>query len=221
MLFPKKNFHANFSALLTVIGSLLLGYVAVQYGTMFRGQRKLERQWEAQQRNNAQGYSAASMSTADEGLTRLSIPKLNFAAVVVEGITRPQLLLGPGHMPDTPQPGAPGNSVISGHRDTFFRRIIELDKGDQVVVERSGNRYTYEVDYKKVVQPTDLSVTEATSDARLTLLTCYPIHYIGPAPQRLVVVARLVKAADAPPAKLAVAALPAGPRGGSLRGSRK
>ena len=30
-----------------------------------------------------------------------------------------------------------------------------------------------------------------SKDKRLTLITCYPIYYIGPAPDRLVVVAKL------------------------------
>jgi sortase A len=146
----------------------------------------------------------------------LSIPKLNFSAVVVEGTSRRQLLLGPGHMPKSAAPGEPGNSVITGHRDTFFRHIADLDKGDQILVQRSGSSYTYEVSYKKIVKPTDLWVTEPSSDARLTLVTCYPIYYIGPAPERLIVVAKLVPAAPAQIAS-AGAAVPASAKGFARR----
>lgn len=217
-MLPLKNLRTKVPAALIVAGALLLGYVAVQYGTMFYEQKKLEREWAAQQRRPLPGIVQAPAPASDDGLTRLSIPKLNFSAVVVEGVSRRQLLLGPGHMPMTAVPGTPGNSVITGHRDTFFRHIVDLDKGDQILVQRSGNRYAYEVSYKKVVKPTDLWVTQPSSEARLTLLTCYPIYYIGPAPERLVVVAKLVQPAAA---KIAASATVPKTEYSSARQSRK
>ena len=200
-----SSFKSKLPTLLILAGAVLLAYVAVQYATMFYAQKQLARQWQAQQQKVSSISPPPSTLAAGDSLTRLSIPKLRFSAMVVEGSERRQLLLGPGHMRSTAFPGAPGNSVITGHRDTFFRHIVDLDKGDRIVVERGGGSYTYEVAYKKVVRPTDLWVTEATSDTRLTLLTCYPIHYIGPAPERLVVVAKLVSSSGAAPAKVATA----------------
>ncbi len=203
-----SSFKSKLPTLLILAGAALLAYVAVQYATMSYGQKQLARQWQAQQRKVSSASPPSSTLAVADSLTRLSIPKLNFSAVVLEGTERRQLLLGPGHMRSTVFPGASGNSVITGHRDTFFRHIVELDKGDRIVVERGGGSYIYEVAYKKVVQPTELWVTEATSDTRLTLLTCYPIHYIGPAPERLVVVAKLVSSGSTPPAKIATASAP-------------
>ena len=40
-------------------------------------------------------------------------------------------------------------------------------------------------------EPTDLSVIRPSSDPELTLVTCYPTHAVGPAPQRLIVVAKM------------------------------
>jgi sortase A len=95
-------------------------------------------------------------------------------------------------MTDTAEPGELGNAVISGHRDTFFRHIHELEKGDQVYVERGGRRMVYEVTGKKIVEPDDVSVASPTKDSELTLITCYPTYYIGPAPKRLVVFTKLL-----------------------------
>ncbi len=178
------------SAALMVVGAVLLLYVMLQYGTMFAEQRRLARQWEQQN-----GVTSTEVRTepVDDGLTKVTIPKINLDAVVVEGTGRKQLLLGPGHMPDTPAPGEAGNSVITAHRDTFFRHIYELNKGDQIEVRRNGKLFTYEVTGKKVVQPEDLSVIKPSQDKRLTLITCYPTYYIGPAPERLVVFAKLVE----------------------------
>jgi sortase A len=107
-------------------------------------------------------------------------------------VNRKDLLMGPGHLPDTPEPGQTGNSVISAHRDTFFRHLHELKQGDYILVQRAGRQFRYQVTGKKVIQPNDLAVIQPTPDAQLTLLTCYPTYYVGPAPQRLVVFSKLV-----------------------------
>ena len=174
-------------SLLIVAGFALLLYVASQYATMYAAQRRLTQQW--QEQNLQLPTHPAGLVTT---LTRLTIPSIKLDAVVVEGVNRKNLLVGPGHLPETPEPGEHGNAVISGHRDTFFRHIHELKKGDYIMVERSGRRFRYEVTGKQIVEPTDMAVVQATPDPQLTLLTCYPTYYIGPAPQRLVVFSKLV-----------------------------
>jgi sortase A len=126
-------------------------------------------------------------------LIRVSIPKINLDAIVLDGTGRKQLKNGPGRVIGTALPGEPGNSVITAHRDTFFRHIYELNKGDSIMVQRNGETLRFEVTGKKVVEPDDLSVLKQSDDSRLTLITCYPIYYIGPAPQRLVVFSKLAE----------------------------
>lgn len=179
------------SAILILIGLTLLGYVGHEYWTMHREQQALRRQWLEQQQAAAVPAKTHAAPT-DDGLTRVSIPKINLDLIVVEGTNHKALRLGPGHLKNTPLPGEMGNSVISAHRDTFFRHIYELSKGDEIQVRRDGRTYTFQVVSKKIVEPNDLSVVRNTEDARLTLITCYPIYYIGPAPQRLIVTAKLV-----------------------------
>jgi sortase A len=179
------------SAVLIVIGLALLGYVGHEYWAMHREQQALRRQW-LEQQQAAAVPAKAHAAPADDGLTRVSIPKINLDLIVVEGTNHKALRLGPGHLKDTPLPGDMGNSVISAHRDTFFRHIYELAKGDEIQVRRDGRTYTFQVVGKKIVEPNDLSVVRNTEDARLTLITCYPTYYIGPAPQRLIVTAKLV-----------------------------
>ena len=176
-------------SLLIVAGVALLIYVASQYATMYAAQRRLTQQW--RQQNLQLPARPAGLVTT---LTRLSIPAIKLDAVVVEGVSRRDLLMGPGHLPDTPEPGQPGNSVISAHRDTFFRHIHELKQGDHILVQRAGRQFRYQVTGKKVLQPEDVWVTKPTPDTELTLLTCYPTYYIGPAPERLAVFSRLVGA---------------------------
>jgi sortase A len=130
------------------------------------------------------------------GLTRISIPKINLDAVIMEGTSHKSLTLGPAHLRDSALPGDPGNSVLAAHRDTFFRHLYELKPGDDIFVERNGQHYHYVVTGKRVVQPADLSVLDTTSESRLTLITCYPVYFIGPAPERLVVFAKLAQGPD-------------------------
>jgi sortase A len=174
---------------LIVSGVLVLVYVLAQYASMYRQQQQLARAWAEQQapRPDLAHVSSSPRST----LTRILIPKIKLDAVVVEGTSRKQLLAGPGHMEATAQPGDIGNAVITAHRDTFFRHIYELNKGDVVELQRNGAIYRYEVTSKRVVDPSDTSVLRANADRQLTLITCYPTYFIGPAPERLVVFARL------------------------------
>jgi sortase A len=200
------SLRQRFPLIMIILGVVLLAYVGWEYGSMYFEQRRLAREFERQQQEQQQqaSNSAPAPINTDDALTRLSVPKINLESVVVEGTNHRALLLGPGHLEDTPAPGESGNSVISGHRDTFFRHLNDLQMGDEVLVERGGKTFHYQVTGKRVVEPTDLSVIAPTKDPEMTLITCYPTYYIGPAPKRLVVFSKLVT--DAPQTAAAAAA---------------
>jgi sortase A len=194
---PRALFHDRIRRLhwrrvwpnaLLIIGFLLLGYVAWAYSAMWYEQRHLKAEWNA---DHAPASAPGAPALANDGLVRVLIPKADVDAIVVDGVTRKQLAVGPGHMPSSPMPGELGNSVISAHRDTFFRKIIGLHDGDEVIVHRAGRVFHFAVIGKKIVSPNDLSVLDPTPDAELTLITCYPTYFIGPAPKRLIVTAKL------------------------------
>jgi sortase A len=177
----------KFALFLSGIGLLLLLYVFCQYWQMHAAQRKLEMEWQQQ---NAQ--PARVVDSDGDALVRLTIAKIGLDAVIVEGTSRKSLKLGPGHMEGSAVPGYSGNSVIVAHRDTFFRHLDELRAGDEIYLRRQGEVYRFDVTGRRVVEPTDLSALRTSASAQLTLITCYPTHYVGPAPKRLVVVARLI-----------------------------
>jgi sortase A len=175
-----------------LLGLGLLGYVSYQYWDMYHTQQQLEAQWERQAAGASTPGQPKQIPAADT-LTRVSIPRINMDAIVIEGVSRKQLSIGPGHMIDTAMPGEPGNAVITGHRDTFFRNIYELKKGDEIIIRRNGQVFKYQVTGKKIVGPEDISVLKPTQDPQLTLITCYPTYYIGPAPKRLVIFSKLAQ----------------------------
>jgi sortase A len=192
---PKSLYRNFLSLVFFVLGTSLLLYVGWAYAMMWHEQRTLARQWQvAHQRPiGTRPIGAEVPVVVDDGLVRVVIPKADIDAIVLDGIKHRQLAVGPGHLPSTPMPGENGNSVISAHRDTFFRKIVNLQQGDDIIVRRAGQIYYFTVTGRKIVVPTDVSVLRPTPDAQLTLITCYPTYLIGPAPKRLIVTSRLVR----------------------------
>ena len=124
-----------------------------------------------------------------EAVGRLEVPRLGLDLVVFEGVSKATLRKGPGHIPGTAWPGGPdegGNCVITGHRDTFFRRLVDVRKGDLVRFRGPAGISTYRLGERRVVRPEEVSVAAPTREARLTLITCYPFSWTGSAPYRLV-----------------------------------
>jgi sortase A len=196
------------SLTLIVAGILLLGYVGGEYWGTYRSQKNLEAAWQNQAAAlNASSQTHQTSISPEQMLTRLVVTKIGIDAIVVEGASRKDLSEGPGHMKQTAEPGEAGNAVVTGHRDTFFRHIHELAKGDQIQVQRNGRSFVYEVTGRRIVMPEDISVINPTKDAELTLITCYPTYYIGPAPKRLVVFSRLIES-DGQPVNQAQATQP-------------
>ena len=123
---------------------------------------------------------------------RIEIDKIGLDAVLFEGVDRDTLKLGPGHMPETPLPGQPGNAVVSGHRTTYGRPFFDLDQlivGDTIEVETALGMNTYAIRQILVVAPTDVWVTDPIDGAWLTLTTCNPKFS---AAERLIIQAELV-----------------------------
>lgn len=123
---------------------------------------------------------------------KLVIPSVGISAIVLDGDDSGTLSIAPGHIPGTVLPGEYGNAGIAAHRDTFFRKLETVREGDSIIVTTLGGVYRYQVDSSKVVDPTRTDVLAPTKGAILTLVTCYPFHWIGPAPKRFIVRSHLV-----------------------------
>jgi sortase A len=125
-------------------------------------------------------------------LGRLNIPRLHLTAMVREGDDDNVLRLALGHIPGTAMPGQNGNVGVAGHRDTLFRGLRRIDKNDLILFETTAGNYSYKVETTEIVSPKNVSVLKAGVYPELTLVTCYPFHYIGSAPERFIVKAREV-----------------------------
>jgi sortase A len=123
-------------------------------------------------------------------IARIDIPRLNVSDVVIEGDDTDTLAHAVGHIPGTALPGQLGNIGLAGHRDSFFRKIGQLRDGDTLVLETARGTFRYRVEKLSIVMPNQTEVLKSTGEPALTLVTCYPFHYIGSAPKRFVVTAR-------------------------------
>ena len=122
-------------------------------------------------------------------VARLSVPSLGIERYVLEGANGAAMAFGPGHLRGTALPGAGGNSVISGHRDTHLAFLRDLPVGAKIIVEaRDGSRRRYVVRYTQVLDRRDVWIAKQEGPSRLTLVTCFPFDALrAGGPQRYVV----------------------------------
>ena len=118
---------------------------------------------------------------------KLHVPRIGISVMVLQGIEKNTLIVGAGHVPGTPLPGAVGNVVIAAHRDTFFRNLEDIRPGDSIQVVTVRRTYEYIVASTEVVDPDDIHVMESRGRPEITLITCYPFYFVGPAPKRFIV----------------------------------
>jgi sortase A len=204
---------------LIAAGTLILLFVAYQlWGTGLaeaRSQRALEREFEqlfpnapAAPPSTVAGAPTTSTTFPDapppapegQAIAVIRIPRLSLEKHVVQGVNLSDLKKAPGHYPQTPMPGQPGNAAIAGHRTTYgapFYSVDELQRDDKIFVTTAQGAFEYRVRETKVVRPNEVQVLDPTPDNRLTLTTCHPRFS---ARQRMIVVAELIgPAAPGPP----------------------
>ncbi len=158
--------------------------------------------------SKSEGTATASAHLVEGDLLgRVSIPRLNLSAMVREGVSAATLQTAVGHVPATALPGQPGNFAIAAHRDTLFRALKDIQHGDRITFQSASGTYVYQVVTTEIVKPSNVSVLRSDGgglipDAAaagtqrpaslLTMITCYPFYYVGSAPKRFIVEAKLI-----------------------------
>jgi sortase A len=175
--------------LLVALGAL--GYVAGTVGASALYQDHESRQLDEVLRGVRAAPAENTAPVTRRVLGRLEIPSLGVSTIVREGEDARTLQLAIGHIAGTALPGAAGNMGLAGHRDTFFRRLREINPGDVIRLVTVEGTYTYAVEGTQIVDPDDVWVLDPTPQPSLTLVTCYPFTYLGAAPERFIVRANL------------------------------
>jgi LPXTG-site transpeptidase (sortase) family protein len=181
-------------------GAVLVAFAGGRYAHGAWKQGEARRAWDESEARAVVALARRSV-TADGLLpapvvhgapvARLQIPRLGLDEIVMEGVDEFALNAGPGHLPGSAFPGEQGNAIISAHRDRHFSRLGDVNVGDTVVTESGSHRTRWVVLSKRVIDA-DAPALFRTADATLTLTTCWPIRYLGTAPERLIVVAKPV-----------------------------
>jgi len=127
---------------------------------------------------------------------RIEIPRIGVSAIVLHGIGNTTLRHGVGHIPGTPLPERDGNVGLAAHRDSFFRGLKDIRKDDIIELTTLDGSFRYQVEWTKIVPPEETAVLADEGSPALTLVTCYPFHYVGSAPKRFIVRAHRVDEAD-------------------------
>ncbi len=128
-----------------------------------------------------------------EGIGRIEIPDIGLDTVVVEGTDTATLRKGPGRYPDTAFPGQGRTIGIAGHRTTYlapFRKINEIDDGDEITLDMPYGNFTYRVQGHRIVDPFAVEIVDDVGYERLVLSACHPLYS---AAQRWVIFAKLTE----------------------------
>ena len=156
------------SALLIILGVMALGYAcwmsveSVLYQSFEN--RELEKILASAPPPPSRNAASAPARVVAPGSTigRIEIPRLGVTAIVRAGSDTRTLQLAVGHIPGTAYPGEDGNVGLAGHRDTFFRRLRDIQPDDAIHVVTPEGRFTYRVQRTDIVQPSDTWVLDAT-----------------------------------------------------------
>lgn len=128
-------------------------------------------------------------------VARLRQQRLGVDQIVLSGASGRVLAFGPGHVTGSARPGSAGNLVISGHRDTHFRWLAELQDGDLLHLQlKNGRSLGYVVTGRGIHHRDEGYLLDPGAGEGLRLITCYPFDALtAGAELRYVVEASLVK----------------------------
>lgn len=180
------------------IGGATVAFAGGRYAIGTWEQQEARRAWEEAQARTVIALARRQVVTGITNavapgtpVARLLIPRLGLDEIVLEGVDGNSLNAGPGHVLGSAFPGERGNSVISAHRDRHFARLGAIQVGDTIVTESGAHDAHWVVISKRVIDA-DAPALFHSADATLTLTTCWPIRYLGTAPERLIVTAKPV-----------------------------
>ena len=177
-------------ATLLAAAACLLGYCAFVWADTWNFQRQSSHAFDRQLRPAPPPGRGADAITGLLG--RMEIPRLGMTMVVAEGTDETTLRRAGGHIRGTALPGQPGNVGIAGHRDTLFRPLRNIREHDVIMLTTLQGEYRYRVVTTEIVSPSDVSVLSSDDHEVLTLVTCYPFYFVGPAPDRFIVRAKRI-----------------------------
>jgi len=166
--------------LLVGIAAWQLGQAAYIYAKALLAQHLLQTAW-ARTLNGA--TTVRPWPWADTWpMARLRVPSRGLDLIILAGASGRTMAFGPGHISGSATPGAPGNAIISAHRDTHFRFLRDFRVGERIHLQTGDGVW-------RVCQVVGTCITDTRKGtvvpdcgvSCLTLVTCYPFDAVLPA----------------------------------------
>ena len=162
--------------LLSTIGLVKVGYLKAKAHT---AQYLMQSAWQKSQ----QSFNSSSIDNRHKPwpwadtwpIFELRIEKIGLSSLVLKDTSGESLAFGPGLLSSNYLPGDTGNSFIAAHRDTHFKDIGVLSKGDSILIQhKNGEQYSFTVDQHLVIDSRVENPIFDSAQPRITLITCYP-----------------------------------------------
>jgi sortase A len=185
---PRRKSAALFRAASYIF--LAAGILALSYAAYVIVDAHAYQAYEQSKFENVGPSQAPPLLIEGGVIGEIAVPRLHLKAIVIQGDSHTILRRAVGHIPETALPGEQGNVALAGHRDTFFRPLRNIRLGDAITFKTPDGAFQYVVESTAVVAASEVGVLAASTGRTLTLITCFPFDYLGPAPNRFVVRAR-------------------------------
>jgi sortase A len=164
-----------------------IGLLALAYSGFVFADARVYQAFQAKKFTQVSPLVEPHIALQGEVLGELLVPRLGLKVIVVQGDSATNLRRAVGHISTSALPGEWGNVALAGHRDTFFRPLRNARVGDEIDFTTAQQRFLYVVESIKIVAPNDIEVLAPSTGRDLTLITCYPFYFVGPAPKRFIV----------------------------------
>ncbi|MGG7098438.1 class D sortase [Clostridium sardiniense] len=208
---PKKR-----SKLLTIFGVifilgglLLIAYPFIEIGLDKRDISKNINEWDKQRtealkndkdnsnkedtkKGNKIKYPIVKVNGKDI-IGKLVVTKTGEQIPILMGATEENLRGGATLYDNGIYPGDKGTAIILGHRETTFGFLENIKDSDIVEVQSLNHTYKFKVKKTYITNPEDESILAQEEGSSMTLVTCYPFRYVGPAPDRFIVKLDLIE----------------------------
>jgi sortase A len=179
--------------LLVVAGVFFISLGSLQYTTILVSQKQsLKEAYQIIKKSNQKMVPLPEQPPSIGDIVGiLKFPSLKEELPIIEGTNEDDLEKGVGHYKGSSFPNEKGQIVLSGHRDTVFRRLGELKLGDILTISTPDGTFNYKIEHTQIVEANDRSIiTLQKNEEILTLTTCYPFSFIGNAPERYIITAK-------------------------------
>ena len=179
---------------LGAMGLLFFGAAMLQ-GALASSAALYSFEMESSTRQLAASLEPIEPASSNLPLAVLEIDRLDVRVPVFLGTHPLTLNKGAGIVEGTAVPGEIGNIAVAAHRDSHFRPLEQIEVGDLINLRTTEGPKRFQVSEVRITDPLDIGVLDDTDGVTLTLITCYPFRYVGPAPDRYIV--RALPVADA------------------------